>query len=515
MREALDKLQKENLALRQRVEALESLLAKSQAENQELKQKNAWLIKQVFGRSSEKLDPRQIEFALGLAAAEIAETPKVIVFPVSTHRKLKKRNKPRIPDNTPTEDVIIDPEEVKQAPQNYRLIGQEITQELDVIPPIYIRRRYIRRKYTNILNRALAPVIADLPPRLIEGGYAGAGLLTDIILKKYVDHLPLYRQEQILRNRFGIDLPRKTMCDWVWKVADWLKPVYNHIYDELREGGYLQIDETPVRYCQAEGGGSAQGYFWVYHRPGVGVLYEWHTGRGADCLKSMLDGFVGTVQSDGYGAYGSYAKDSNRLEKTAGRPAAIELAACWAHARRKVYEAREEKPVLAGWLLHQIGLMYRVEEELRNRKAGPQLRQAVRKSQTNMMLSRIQKVMNRKISSLLPQSQLGAAFRYTLGLWNELLRFRDDGRLEIDNNLVENAIRPTAIGKKNWLFIGNPEAGDRSAIIYTLLENCKRLGINPQDYLLDVLTRLPTMTNQHTKELTPSNWLERRKAKVA
>jgi len=515
MRKILVRLQQENEELCKRVQALESALAESQAENRELRRVNEYLKNKVFGRSSEKLDPRQVEFPLGLAPAETAEKPEIIVFPVSTYRKLKKRNKPRIPGNLPTEDIIIEPEEVKNAPQDYKLIGEEVTSELKVVPPKYSQVRYIRRKYVSKLDRSLAPVIASLPARLIEGSYASPSLLTDILLQKYVDHIPFHRQEQILRIRYGIHLPRKTMCEWTGKVADWLKPVYNHIYDELRKCGYLQIDETPVRYCKAEGGGSAQGYFWVYNRPGVGVLYEWHTGRGAECLKSMLDGFVGTVQSDGYSAYGSYARIRNQREQDAGRAKAIELAACWAHARRKIFEARAERPRLTAWLLHQIGLMYRIESELRGIKAGPQLRQAVRASQTSMILERLGKVMTAKVACLLPQSGLGAAFRYTMGLWAELVRFRDDGRLEIDNNGVENAVRPTAIGKKNWLFIGHPEAGDRSAIIYTLLENCKRLGINPQEYLLDVLTRLPTMTNWHTHELTPSNWLAERKTKAA
>ena len=367
----------------------------------------------------------------------------------------------------------------------------------------------------NKADRNQPPILAELPPRLIEGGYASPGLITDIILKKYVDHQPLYRQEQVLWRRYGIDLSRKTMSDWVGKAADWCTPIYNHLYDELREGGYLQIDETPVRYCQAEGGGSGQGYFWVYHRPGIGVLYEWHTGRGAECLKPMLEGFRGTVQSDGYAVYNSYAKDRNQRECDAGRPRAIELAACWAHARRKFFEARAERPGLAGWVLNQIGLLYHIEESLRAQQAGPRLRQAVRSAQSGPILARIRRALDKKVASLLPRSQLGAAIGYALGLWDELVRFRDDGRLEIDNNLVENAVRPTAIGKKNWLFIGHPEAGERSAILYTLLENCRRLGINPQEYLLDVLTRLPLMTNQHTHELTPANWLAARKAKAA
>ena len=159
-------------------------------------------------------------------------------------------------------------------------------------------------------------------------------------------------------------------------------------------------------------------------------------------------------------------------------------------------------------MLNQIGHLYRIERDLRG--AGPRLRQAVRSAQSGMLLARIEKMLKLKLNQHRPTSAMGSAIAYTLSLWPQLLRFRDDGRLEIDNNLVENAVRPTALGKKNWMFIGHPEAGDRSAILYTLLENCKRQGLNPREYLHDVLSRLPAMTNQQTQSLTPTNWLAAR-----
>ena len=253
-----------------------------------------------------------------------------------------------------------------------------------------------------------------------------------------------------------------------------------------------------MRYLGEDGTGSSQGYLWVYHRPGGDVLYEWHTSRAAVCLDGMLKEFHGTVQCDGYGAYSSYVKGRND----------IQLAACWAHARRKFHEARDECPVQAEWILNQIGHLYLIERQLRGR--GPRLRQAIRSSESAMILARLEKVLKVKLGRHRPTSAMGSAIAYTLSLWPQLLRFRDDGQLEIDNNLVENAIRPTALGKKNWMFIGHPAAGDRSAIIYTLLENCKRRGINPREYLHDVLSRLPAMTNQQTASLTPANWLAAR-----
>lgn len=474
-------------------------------ENRLLNQKVQALLNRLFGRKSEPFDSRQMELLLG--ELTVVKKDEDDDPPPGSPRSRRKRRaaKPRLPENLPTEEVHLDPEEVKADPEAYTRIGEEVTEELDVIPQQYIRRRLIRGKYVRKEKRNLPPVIAALPPRLIEGGYAGPGLLTDIVLKKYVDHLPLYRQERILRERFGIDLSRKTMSDWVWATANWLRPIYEHIREDLQKTGYLQVDETPVRYGLAEGGSSGQGYFWIYHHPGSDVLYEWHTTRATACLDEMLKEFKGTVQSDGYSAYLKYAKEHE----------GIALAGCWAHARRKFYEALEEAPGVAGWFMNQIGLLYRLERRLKTSRAGPTLRGVSRRAESRMILNRLEKALKIEMRRYLPRSQLGKAIAYALGHWDRLLRYCEDGRLEIDNNLVENAVRPTAVGKKNWLFIGHPNAGERSAIIYTILESCKRRGINPQEYLRDVLSRLPSMTNQQTQELTPANWLAARQKQAA
>jgi transposase len=482
--------------LRQQNAAQAAQIAALLAENKLLTRKVHFLVHRLFGRKSEQLSADQLELLLGNLNAVPPEDDEPPTPPTPPRSRPPRERKPRLPEDLPTEEVVIDPEAVKQDPSAYQCIGEEVTEELDVVPTRYFRRRIVRRKYKSKVNRDLPPLVAPLPPRLIEGGYASAGLLTDILLKKYADHLPLHRQEQILRTRHGIELSRKTMCDWVRVAADWLQPIYNHIREELRQGGYLQADETPVRYCGEEGCG--QGYLWVFHRPGKEVLYEWHTSRAATCLDGMLREFRGTVQCDGYGAYASYVKGRDD----------IQLAACWAHVRRKFHEARQECPAQAGWVLNQIGHLYRIERQVRGR--GPQLRQAVRGAQSAPLLTRIEKMLKVKLGKHRPTSAMGSAIGYALSLWPQLLRFRDDGRLEIDNNLVENAIRPTALGKKNWMFIGHPQAGDRSAIIYTLLENCKRQGINPREYLHDVLSRLPAMTNRQTAALTPANWIAAR-----
>jgi hypothetical protein len=219
----------------------------------------------------------------------------------------------------------------------------------------------------------------------------------------------------------------------------------------------------------------------------------------------MLDGFTGTIQSDGYSAYISYAKSHDN----------IELAGCWAHARRKFKDAAQENPKLAGWFLKQIGLLYRIETELRDNNAGPALRCAIREAESRMIINRIKKALDLKLSSHLPRNNMGKAIGYALNYWKQLEHYIQNGLIEIDNNLVENKVRPIALGRKNWLRIGHADAGKRSAIIYSILETCKMYGINTQEYLRDVLTRLPSMKITEVSELTPKNWLAARKKLAA
>ena len=317
--------------------------------------------------------------------------------------------------------------------------------------------------------------------------------------------LTLYRQEQIYQQRHGVHLPRQSLTRWVELAADWLKPIYEQIRSGVMGDGYVQVDETPVDYLAPGHGTTKQGYLWTCSRPGGDVFYRWETSRAAECLGHIIPvDFKGTVQCDGYSAYRAFA---NRRNGT------IELAGCWAHVRRKFHEALEQSPKTAGWLMRQIQHLYRVEAKLREQRAGPRLRQAVRAHQSRPIVQRLQRAFLRLKSGgkHLPQSLLGIALDYALGQWKTLEVYLADGRVEIDNNLVENAIRPTALGKKNWLFVGEAKAGDRGAILYTLVECCRRRGIDPYAYLKDVLTRLPKMTNHQIPEVTPAAWAKAQK----
>ena len=498
--------QNEVTLLRELVATLQAALEQTRHENALLRQKVDALVRRVFGSSSEKVDPAQLELLLQLAggAPAPASTRALVEKQPAEVRRPPKQRAPRIPENLPVVEQVLEPEPATAAPREWRLIGEEVSEQLDYEPARFLRRRIIRRKYVHAADPDRAPIIAPLPEKLQERGVAGPGLLAHILVSKYCDHLPLYRQEQIFAQRHHINLPRQTLARWVELCADWLRPIYEQIRTGVMAGGYVQVDETPVAYLAPGHGQTKQGYLWTCHQPGGDVFYRWETSRAADCLENLLGrGFKGTLQCDGYSAYRAFA----------GRNQDISLSGCWAHVRRKFHDALAQSPARAGWVLRQIQHLYRIESALRESKAGPALRQAVRAHQSRPIVGRLRKTLLLFKSSRhhLPQSLLGQAVDYALGQWSTLEVYLQDGRVEIDNNLIENAIRPTAIGKKNWLFIGEAGAGQRGAIIYTLIESCRRRKINPYAYLREVLTRLPHLTNQQITEVTPAAWARHQK----
>jgi transposase len=468
-------------------------------ENALLRQKIDLLVKRVFGSSSEQLDKNQLELLTRPESAAAA------ALPVAAQQKERSKSSPkqrvaRLPENLPVVEEVIDPDAVRAQPEAWRWIGQEVSEQLDYEPGRFLKRRVVRRKYVHKTSPDSTPLIAPLPERLLDRSLPAPGLLAQIVVGKYCDHLPLYRQEQIYQQRHGVNLPRQSLARWVELAADWLKPIYEHIRTGVMGGGYVQVDETPVDYLAPGHGTTRQGYLWTCSRPGGDVFYRWETSRAAECLGNIIPvDFKGMVQCDGYSAYRAFANRRN---------GAIELAGCWAHVRRKFHEALEQSPKTAGWMMRQIQHLYRVKARLREQRAGPKLRQALRAHQSRPIVQRLKRALIALKSSRrhLPQSLMGIALDYTLGQWETLEVYLADGRVEIDNNLVENAIRPTALGKKNWLFIGEAGAGDRGAILYTLIECCRRRGVDPYAYFKDVLTRLPRMTNHQIPQVSPSAW---------
>jgi transposase len=488
--------------LTSQLEAALSVVKALQQENALLRQKIDLLVRRVFGSSSEKLSPGQLELLLalsGIAPAVAAAAAKPAPQNVSRPRKERA---PRLPEHLPVIEEVLDPEPVKAAPEQWRRIGEEVSEQLDYEPGRFLRRRLVRPKYVRKDDRDAAPVIAPLPARLQDRSLPTPGLLAHVLVSKYCDHLPLYRQEKIYARRHGVNLPRQTLARWVELASDWLQPIYREIKSGVMAGGYVQIDETPVDYLDPGRGKTGQGYLWTCASPQGDVLFHWETSRAASCLANIVPvDFSGTVQCDGYAAYPAFARQ---------HPQPIQLAGCWAHVRRKFYEAREQSPKVTGWFLRQIQLLYQVEAQLREKKSGPSLRAAMRASTSRPIVERLQRALLRHKPRHLPKSLLGQAIDYALAQWSTLTVYLGDGRVEIDNNRVENAIRPTAVGKKNWLFMGEAGAGQRGAILYTVVESCRRRGLDPYAYLKDVLTRLPAMTNHQIPEILPAAWAKSR-----
>lgn len=481
-----------------KLEAALSALAVVQQENELLRQKVDLLVKRVFGSSSERVSSGQLELLLAMPQVQPAETSQESIPTACPPTRSGRTRTPRLPADLPLVEEVLEPAAVKAEPDQWRRIGQEVSEQLDYEPGRFLRRRLIRPKYVRRDDKDAAPVIAPLPERLADRSLPSPGLLAHVLVSKYCDHLPLYRQERIFATRHGVNLPRQTLARWVELAADWLEPIYRQIKTGVLADGYVQVDETPIEYLDPGRGRTAQGWLWTCSQPGGDVVFQWETTRAASGLSRMLPAdFTGTIQCDGYGAYPVFARQ---------HPKPIMLAGCWAHVRRGFSEAREQSPKVTGWLLRQFQHLYQIEELLRQRRAGPQLRAAIRASHSRPVVERLQRVLIRLQSRPLPQSLLGQAISYALGQWSTLTIYLEDGRVEIDNNLVENSIRPTALGKKNWLFVGDAEAGQRGAIIYTVIESCRRRGLNPFAYLRDVLSRLPSMTNHQVVEVIPAAW---------
>jgi transposase len=492
-----------------RLASTETRLAAAQQEIALLRQKLDALARRLFGKKSEQLDPQQLQLLFqALEAPGPAEGKESgpqgsevePARPLKTSPRRSRSRTLRLPEHLPVVETVIVPEPVKACPEAWRKIGEEISDRLDYEPARFFCLRTIREKFVRRAEPEAAPIIAPLPACLLERSMVTPAVLALILVSKYCDHLPLYRQESIYWTRHQVWLSRQLMALWVGMAAQWLRLIYEHIRGEVFASGYVQVDETPIRYLEPGHGETKKGYLWVCNRPGVEAFYSWQTSRAAACLEKIIPAeFEGNLQCDGYAGYDAFAKSPAKK---------IELIGCWAHVRRKFFEAKEQAPRQAGLILHMMGNLYRCEERLRERRASPKLRALARSLACAQLIERIHRTLLlwKKQNRFLPQSNMGKAIKYALDEWTSLLLYLQDGRLEIDNNLVENVIRPTAVGKKNWLFFGAANAGERSAIIYTIIESCRRRGLDPFAYLRDIFTRLPTATNWQIKDLTPAAW---------
>jgi transposase len=487
------KTQEENKSLRQQLEA-------ALAENALLRQKLDVLARRIFGQKSEQLDAKQLELLL----SGIEEQSKVPEEENDSKEeplaKTKKRRNGRMamrtPENLEVVTKVLIPECVKADPDGWKEIGRKENQRLDYQPGKFFWQQTIRPKYIRRDNRFLPPVIEPAPLELSLGGKVTAGFMAHLLVSRFCDHLPYYRQQSMYWRQNGVWISRQQMDEWVKQCVDQLQRVVSVMRHELRQQRYLQIDETPVRYQDKERAGPCpQGWLWVGLDPGRAVVFGWDQSRGAKGLEKLIGtDFEGLIGVDGHSAYRAYAT----------RRDGVELIGCWTHARRMFVEAMTEAPRIAGWVLNQIGWLFHWESTIKD--LGAVERQRLRSSHSRMVVERLRKAFYCLARRYRPKSLMREAINYALNQWSTLEAFLEHGEVELSNNWVENAIRPSAVGKRNWLFIGALEAGERSAALYTMTETCRMLGINPYEYLKDVLTRLPGTADAEVKNLTPASW---------
>ena len=490
-------------AANQRIAELEEQLAETRRQLDSL-------ARIVFGRKSERTPPSPIPGQMDLDLDLRKENAAIENAPPAKpkrrkggSRKGRKTRAALLPAHLPVQEHVIIPPEVKAAPENWREIRREQTDFLERIAPQSIRLRFVRPVYVRKDNPLMAPVCAPAPAQVVPGGFLGPGFLADMILGKYLHHQPLYRQAQILMWDDGIELSRATMCENVAAVADMAYPVVRCMDQDMWLGGYVQLDLTPMRCLAREKhGGSFLGQMWVATQPGGDVIFTWDQSKAALVAERIIpEWFAGTLQCDGSSEIACFLAGGKGRRRP---PPPIRRAGCFAHVRRKFFEAAKAGCPIASRLVKIINVLYRIEDVARKERFSIQQRLELRRRRAKRVVNGLRRRIDATILAVRPKSPVGKACLYALGQWNSLLVYLEDGRIEIDDNSVENAIRPSALGKKNYLFIGHVGAGQRAATLYSLLGSCLRRGVNPRAYLRWLFERLPTATNQTVHELTPA-----------
>ena len=477
---------------------IEALLS----ENKDLKTENAslrfrleQLERLVFGSKSERTVTMELPGQLGLFSRDdVEQMPDLPQEKESiAYERTKKGHNGRnaLPGHLPVREVTMEPEEDTQG---MKKIGEEVTETLEYTPASLVRVRTIRPKYAK--NDGGGIVIAPLPERPIDKGIAEAGLLAHILVSKYVDHLPLYRQAKIFKRDFGWDPATSTLGDWMSGCCQLLEPLYNRLKQKILALGYIQADESPIKVLECDKKGSShQGYQWVYHDPVQKlVLFNYRKGRGQHGPKELLAGYTGYLQCDGYTVYDKIGQDLK-----------ITLDGCLVHARRKFHEAKDGDPQRAKRALDLFADIYVLEKEIKGQNPGHEGTRARRNEKILPLLLEIKHWIETESVKVLPKSPMGKAMAYFLNQWPKFANIFTDGRIQLDNNLIENAIRPLALGRKNYLFAGSHKAAQNAAMLYSFFGSCKMQGINPTQWLTDTLQRLPGHSIQKLDGLLPGH----------
>jgi transposase len=483
-----------------KLEVAEALLISQRLELEKLRFEIAYLKRMKYGRSSEALDRELVQMQLSIEDLEASLAARPAEVRPAPQASVEKPARRPLPAELPREEIVHEnPCACPDCGGKLRPLGEDVSEMLEYVPSHFKVIKHVRPKLSCAsCERIVQP---PAPSRPIERGLAGPGLLAHVLVSKYCDHLPLYRQSQIYA-REGIDLDRSTLADWVGGASALLEPLVGAIGRYVLGGVKLHGDDTPVPVLFPGRGTTKQGRLWTYvrdDRPAgsvdpVAVFFRYSPDRKGERPRTHLSSFTGVLQADAYAGF-----DRLYGEK-------IKEAACWAHVRRKFFDIHQAlSSPIALEALERIGRLYKIEEEIRGRL--PLERQTVREARAGPELKSLYEWLHRAAIGLSKKSELAKAIRYALSNWVALTRYCEDGRLEVDNNAAERALRAVALGRKNWLFAGSDDGGERAAAIYTLLGTAKLNDLNPEGYLRYVLERIADHPINQIEELLPWNLL--------
>lgn len=492
------------------VDALKAIVLAQQEQNARLEALVAAFKQALFGRKSEKIDPDQFELALedietAIARVEAGGEANPLVTPTQTSTP-RKVNRGSLPKHLPRIEEVIEPEgTLCDCGHERHVIGEDVSERLDIVPARF--RVIVTRRPKYACRSCEGGIVqAPAPAHLIPGGMPSEATVAHVIVSKYADHLPLYRQAQIY-SRQGIDLDRSTLAAWVGRAAFELTTVYEALLANLKRSSKLFMDETVAPVLDPGRRKTKSGYFWALARDdrpwggddSPGVAFTYAPGRSGQYAEDILKGFSGTLQVDGYAGY-------NRLLK---RPTQdIRLAYCWAHARRKLHEvAQTGTTPIADEGLRQIAALYRIEKDSRGQ--NPEARLAARQERSKPVLDNFETWLTAHRARVSAKSPLGEALKYIGKYWDGLTLFLDDGRIEIDSNAVERTIRPIALNRKNALFAGHDAGAKNWAVIASLVETCKLNAVDPHAWLANSLSAIVNGHKQsRIEELLPWNYAQ-------
>ncbi len=507
-KELLKIIQEQNSTLKKSMEALKQSQASIKKNEATIKENETIILTQkqwieqmqrmLFGSKSERfvkapVDPKQLH----LSFAELAEksndqsNPDQTVAELTKEKAVKTSNhkgRNKLPKTLEEKVIIIEPE---QDVEGLKKIGEERTEILEYLPATFFKLVIVRPKYEKPNQEGV--LIAEMPSRPIAKCMAGNMLLSSILVNKYVDHLPLHRQREIFK-RADIQIAPSTIDSWVSQLGFLFEPLYEAMVKTVKNGAYLQADETPTRVLDKQKKGTThKGYYWVYHDPLKRmVVFDYQKGRNKDAPREILKDFKGYLQTDGYASYNQF-----KTKKT------VTHLACWAHARRYFEKALDQDRSRAEYAMERIQQLYAVEREIAD--FTPEEKKKVRLEKSLPIINELGRWISQENKKILPSSLIGKAFTYSINLWDSLQAYLYDGNLMIDNNLIENSIRPNALGRKNYLFAGSHEGAKRSAMFYSFFGTCKMHGVNPQKWMNKVLEVIADHKANKLHELFPQN----------